>query len=289
LTYAKTLAAKLREQNLIQREQNGYWFPSQLGGCDRQSVLAHSGVEPNPKTDDELRNLWLGSQIHAALQSNLPFELLGSEKSARCRDETFRLSGKLDALIRNSDGEVEAVEFKSVLKKKFNYDLPMEDHVWQVGCYLTFPIVCLHEPDAGCSHEDTTTPFVHPQPEVARIVYWAKEDAEIREFFVYPSEELEKKVKGELVRLEGIYQDYLATKRLPAPVPASSWRLKNRAGKVYCDFVGKGCCADVYKAGGEDELPVLDSASLRGVRSDAVQDGDEHNPRRRVRRTKSKG
>lgn len=244
MSYARALDELLRKKNLEIREANGYWFPSQLGGCDRQSLLAHLGTEPNPKAPDELRNLWLGEQIHKALQSDIPFELLGSERTARCRSEEFKLSGKLDALVRNSDGEVEAVEFKSTLEKKFQYELPQPEHVWQVGCYLTFPIVCLHEPEAECSHEDKTTPFVHPQPEVAHIVYLGKEHADMREFFIYPSEELENKVKGELLRLEALYQKYLETKQLPDPLPADNWRFKNRAGKIYCDFAGKGCCVD---------------------------------------------
>lgn len=282
-SYARALNDLLIKKNLEVREANGFWFPSQLGGCDRAAFLAHSGTIPNPKTPAELRNLWLGDQIHKALQANVPFELLGSEKTARCRSDEFKLSGRLDALVRNSDDEVEVVEFKSVLEKKYNYPLPMEDHVWQVGCYLTFPIWHL-DPDIArdmtipvevrysphtteaCNLNEHDEPIgklcehyiQHPQPEVARIVYWAKENADMREFFVYPSVELEKKVKGELTRLEETYQAYLISKQLPEPLPADNWRFKNRANKVYCDFVGKGCC--------NDERQRVDIAPVRAVR-----------------------
>jgi hypothetical protein len=261
MNYAKALSNYLRtKEEMNKREASGYWYPSQMGSCDRSSILQHSGERGNPHDDDTLRNFWLGERIHENLQANVPFELLGSEESARLRDETFKVSGRLDALVRDGN-DVVAVEFKSVLEKKFNYELPDPVHVWQVGAYLTFPIWRLdpkfEKHDSECAEPECETPhdkcskdgplcehyIQQPQPDYAQIVYLGKEHAEMREFAIPRSEALSEKVKTELKRLEAIYQIYKDTGRLPDPLPDDHWKI--RGPKVYCDFYGTGkCCAD---------------------------------------------
>lgn len=88
MTYSTALAQKLRTDELKdRRERDGYWFPSQLGGCDRKNVLEHAGVEAVPYDDRTLRLFWLGKEIHTALQQSFPFSIIGHELRVRNDEE----------------------------------------------------------------------------------------------------------------------------------------------------------------------------------------------------------
>jgi len=219
MSYAKALSDYLRTQEeLNKREASGYWNPSQLGFCDRRNILRHDGLPENELDDRTLRLFWLGSAIHESLQRTFPFEVVGHE--VKVKDEEYRLSGRVDTYAR-VDGVLEVVEFKSIASKKFAYkSLPDENHILQIGCYLTFP-----------GEGDIV-------PQRGRLVYWSKDDARIEEYLVQPTDELKAKVKTELARLEGLFQEYKSTGKLPEATEVA-WQPR------YCGYAGTGkCCGD---------------------------------------------
>lgn len=250
MTYAAALAVKLKEnqeadkKERAEREDAGkYWYPSQLGACDRRNVLQHAGVEAIPFEDRTLRLFWLGNQIHEALQASFPFKVVGHE--LKFRNEEYKVSGRLDTLAE-VEGILESVEYKSVHDKKFAYGgLPEQSHVFQVGCSLIWP----------ASLPDGT---LLPLPERGRIVYWSKNDARIEEYIVDASEELSAAVKAEFVRLESLYQRYVADGTLPDALPLAQKKVRGKTVEVvdwrvnYCNYKGTGnCCGDKGEIDGE--------------------------------------
>lgn len=225
--YADALSEHLRRLEAAnQHENKGYWYPSQIGQCDRKNILQHIGAEAIPYDDRTLRLFWLGNQIHKALQETFPFEVVGHELGFK--DETLKVSGRLDTLAR-VDGVLEAVEFKSVNSKKFNYRLPDEKNELQLHCYLSFPLTSIGDQQ-----------LIEPMyPQRGRLVYWSKDDAEVREFIIEPDIGKEQEVRAEFERMEAIYQRYLTTGELPPEIPEGDWR------RNYCNYKGTGrCCAD---------------------------------------------
>lgn len=260
------LAKKLREANDAEKAAHtpsGYWNPSELGFCDRSSVLKHAGVEPNPFDDASLRNFWLGNLIHGSVQGQINSDsssgivLIGHELPYR--DESLRVSGRLDTYLVN-DGVRESVEFKSAAVTKFQYgELPEPRNIFQVACSLKFRAKCPDDkgdlPIQGewlplhCNPCGGTIPGPHnllPLPERGRLVYISKNDGKIEEFIITLTDRLSSQVEEEFLRLERLYQRYLADKMLPEPLPlvtkkgktAPDWRTR------YCNFAGKGCCGD---------------------------------------------
>lgn len=273
MTYSAALAESLRAQQ-EKREPDGYWFPSQLGGCDRKNVLQHIGVEPIPFDDRTLRLFWLGDKIHEALQRSFPFEVIGHE--LRVRNEEYKVSGRIDTLAR-VDGVLEAVEYKSVHDKKFSYGgLPEWPHVLQVGSYLTWPAQgscdeceAINDGECGWWHGngmDKTGTYsehcakhackgkgrvIYPVPTRGRVVYWSKNDARIEEYIIEASEELSEAVKAEYSRLESLYQRYLRDGTLPDALPLVRKKVRGKSIPMvdwrvnYCSYKGTGnCCGD---------------------------------------------
>lgn len=211
------------------------------------------GVAPIPHDDRTLRLFWLGNQIHSALQTTFPFEVIGHEVPVK--NEEYMVSGRIDTLARVED-VVEVVEFKSVNSKKFNYGLPDEHHVMQLGTYLMFPSIQMENTKANyeaCpadSHGHNTRDGINCEacgialgqpyellPDRGRLVYWSKDDAKMEEFVIKLTPTLEKNIKAEYTRLEALYQDFLKTKALPPAI--DDWRVR------YCNYAGTGqCCGD---------------------------------------------
>ena len=254
MSFARALSERLRylEDN-DHHENKGYWYPSQLGFCDRSSVLEHSDVPGNPKDDRSLRVLWLGEKIHDAIKSVHPFEVVGHE--VRVRDETYKVSGKMDTLSRLPDGTLEVQEYKSINSRSFTYnDLPRPSHVRQVGVYLLFPPSCpktkpelLPCDKCGLSGEHGKM----ESPSRGRLIYISKDDLRIDEFIIRMDDELAKDIKDELLRLEAAYQEYVKSGTLPAPLDYEVKRVKGKESKVkawqtrYCSYKGTGmCCGD---------------------------------------------
>jgi hypothetical protein len=282
MSYAKALSDNLRilhSEERTKHEAKGYWYPSQLGGCDRKNVLQHAGVLQTPPDDRSLRIFWMGNQIHDALQRHTPFSTIGHELDVK--DEEYHLSGRVDTLVK-TDGVVEVVEFKSLRSDAFQYGLPKPEHILQVGSYLAFPakLYCDKCDDCQYWHQngiDKTGTYSesckehrckgkgweHLSADRARLVYWSKDDARIEEFIIPRTDELTDKVKHELVRLEQLYQAYLKDGSLPDALPETDWRI--RGPKVYCDYANSGrCCGDGRTTPVRDTVRVGRKKSSKG-------------------------
>ena len=229
------------------------WYPSTVGyGCDRKAVLNRAGVEENPLEDITLRKFWMGSAVHEALQA-LVEEALKSEEGLKflgnelqVRDDKFKIAGRVDTLVE-IDNVLEVWEYKSISSQAFKYGLPREDHIMQVGFYLTFPAT-------PKSNGDNPVLFKYPLPARARLIYWSKDDARIQEYVITPEYtfsdgvRIQDKVTETITRLEAAYRKYMVTGTLPEPLPLMTvengktkedWRVK------YCGYRGTGkCCAD---------------------------------------------
>lgn len=252
------------------------WHPSfDFGGCDRKSVLNRAGIEGTPHDIRTLRKFWMGDEVHNALKEILEDALkdeagvnfIGHE--VEVKDETYHLSGRIDSLV-DVDHEYEVWEYKSAASSSFSYsDFPKEDHVLQVGAYLTFPATCpRHIPPGGmvegpwsdlvqnrpadrCTLCDKLTvgePGKLPLPKRARILYWSKDDARIEEYIITPDIKIGDKLIGEEVRsilnrLEEAYKRYKRYGNLPDVLPLVTkknkqdfdWRCK------YCPYFRIQC------------------------------------------------
>ena len=238
-----------------------HWYPSSMGGCDRQALLKRAG-EPQPPLDTtSLRTFWMGDTVHAALQGVLDksmgngYKVLGHE--LRVRDEEYHVSGRLDTLLERPDGDTELVEWKSIRSTAFKKDLPKPEHVLQLAVYGTFPA----SRDLGEGDEKTT--LFYKIPDVGRIVYWSKDDAQVAEYEIVFTAEIRQYVKDSLRRLDNILAEYETNGTLPPPIAGEqvmedgvekyflrgpkkgmpvikeSWRIR------YCPFKGSGkCCGD---------------------------------------------
>lgn len=270
MSFQRALSERLRWLDDNDHHTNkGYWHPSQIGFCDRAAVLQHADVPENPKDDRLLRVLWLGDKIHDAVKSIHPFKVVGHE--LRIRDETYKVSGKMDTLSYLPDGTLEVQEYKSINSMSFTYnDLPKDNHVRQVGMYLLFPPSCpktnpqlLPCDQCGLSGEHGYL----ARPTQGRLIYISKDDLRIDEFIVRLDDKLTKELKGELTRLEEAYQKYVKDGTLPAPLPPET-KERKRNGKLvvvtekawqtrYCGYKGTGQCCGDTRAAEEPEASAL--------------------------------
>lgn len=269
--------ALARRRALDQRKgEQPAWYPSVISfGCDRRAVLNRAGIEGNPFDAITLRKFWMGESIHAAFQGLIEksfdkegVEVLGNE--VEVRDQAFSVAGRIDTLVK-VEGDIEVWEFKSAASRSFSYgDFPREDHILQVGIYLTFPATCQGKHDTslqgklefdfGCDHCNASVdepPGKMPLPQRARLIYFSKDDARTQEFVIEPTPELIGKVKETLARLTEAYEQYKADGTLPDPIPlvekkAGKWVKANPVPEYtegwrvkYCEYRGTGrCCGD---------------------------------------------
>lgn len=236
MSISRLITEKILKRREERQHERTSWYPSDLGLCDRKSILSRAGVEANPFSDDTLRTFWLGETIHAGLQ-----DLIGTEDhwhEVESRGENPEVHGKIDT-VRYINNEYEVIEFKSQRDSAFNYKLPKDNHIMQVGCYLTYGI--------------TDSRFPSP-PRLARanIIYIGKESGRIKEFPVENTPELRAKVTAKLAELEEAYKKYLESGKLPEPLP-KEWRsvaggkryLTEPFQVRYCDYRNTGhCCGD---------------------------------------------
>lgn len=269
MSFAIALSEKLRSienaRSLVEHDP-GYWWPSQIGFCDRSAVLQHAGVEAMPMDSLSLRRFYLGEAIHTALQKANPYAVVGHE--LRVRNEEYKVSGRLDSLSYAEDNILEVQEYKSINSRAFSYqDLPKEAHVDQLSVYLMWPATCpakwhnkeeqgtLLEMDLGCelcsgsAHEPAGK---LPLPKRGRLIYISKDDLRVEEFLVTLTKEREDRVKSKFLHLEELYQQYLKDGTLPPPLPLvektvkGTTKLEMAWQTRYCSYAGTGrCCADV--------------------------------------------
>lgn len=247
MSFAHALSQRLREEEENDSHvDEGYWYPSQLGFCDRSAVLQHAGVEEIPHDDRTLRVFYTGRIVHQAIQDLHPWEVVGHE--LRVRNEEYKVSGKIDSLARLPDGTLEVQEFKTMNSRSFSYaDLPKKEHLYQIGVYLLWPSSYEVEPGVWT---------FHPVPDRGRLVYISKDDLRVEEYIVTIGPELEGQIKNKLVSLENAYQKYLVDGSLPTPlmpvekVSRGKKKIEMAWQTRYCGFRGSGkCCGDVTDVG----------------------------------------
>lgn len=252
--------SRIIRQNQKPNIPSNYWYPSLLGFCDRRAVLRRAGVQSTPPEDRLLRLFWLGNAIHLSLQETVSkdesVKILGHELSYR--DEEYKISGRLDTLAL-VDGIIEAVEWKSIRSDAFwKKSLPYSHHVLQVSPSLVFPVTCPICLDKLVCELCEGSKKILPQR--ARIVYWSKDDAEIKEFVITPTDSSAAEIKQLLRNLEKAYLEYVASATLPPPlqmVQVGVYKKKGKWGKKgdpimkpnplikYCEYKGTGlCCGD---------------------------------------------
>lgn len=260
-SYLADILKKERDADQRLGEQPA-WYPSSIGGCERAAVLSRAG---EPKRDIDaitLRKFWIGSELHQSLQEKLEVAMaeekgvkfLGHELSVK--DDEFHIAGKVDTLVQ-VDGDIEVWEYKTASSRSFSYsDFPKEDHVLQVGVYLTFPAT--PKPTKGV-HDEQVALFKYPLPKRARLIYLSKDDARVEEFVIDPASAtvgdvpIHEAVRSLLTSLEAGFQAYKKDGTLPPPTPLyvdkivkGKVELKQNWRVTYCDFLGKGkCCGDV--------------------------------------------
>lgn len=253
---ADAIGRYIAENREIREGEQPYWYPSNLGGCDRQAILKRSGLKGIPFDERTLRVFWMGDEVHRGLQKaveqGLPegYSVVGHE--LRVRDDEYQVSGRLDTLISCPDGELEVVDYKSIRSDGFKPDLPKKEHLLQVGIYGAFPA-------------ETAEGQLVRLPSRGRIVYWSKDDAKILEYTFPITEVLRDEVKARLVALTEDFLIYKETGALPAPIPLipvlengepqfyvrgpkkGLQKLKMDWRVNYCPYKGSGkCCAETY-------------------------------------------
>lgn len=266
------------------------WYPSTISqGCARKAILNRAGVEGNPLDAVTLRKFWMGEAIHSSFQSFIEssfsdeygVEVVGNE--VEVRDEEFGVAGRIDTLAKVEDG-LEVWEYKSAASRSFSYgDFPRDDHILQVGIYLTFRATCqgtTHGVSQGTLMDEARSVDPEcrcdgsgklPLPKRARIIYFSKDDARLLEYVVEPTNELTARVKSTLASLNEAYEQYKADGTLPEPLPlvikkgrkpsmaavaraiASGGELPEQEADSleedwrvrYCEYRGTGrCCGD---------------------------------------------
>jgi hypothetical protein len=236
-----------------------------LGGCDRANLLKKIGVEGGELSDETARYFWLGKIVHEGIQRGLSAGLrarLGADNflhevpsrgtivgTYRGVELTATISGRIDTL-RLLPSEV--IELKTVRSKAFDYPLPQPAHVLQVSCYL--------------AHH----PYGVPAPEVARILYVAKDGDKVSEYVVKKDQRLIDQVNDTLLRQQFNHLHYLQTGELPPPLAKVPLKVKGKivryvksgawgkAGDVkltpdhrvlYCDYRETGVCCGKKQVG----------------------------------------
>ena len=261
MSFAHALSDKLRtlEDEDVHVEE-GYWYPTQLGFCNRAAILQHASLKGNPHDDITLRRFFMGNVVHKAIQESHPWKVIGSE--LRVRNEEYKVSGKIDTLSVTPDGILEVQEYKSINSRSFSYsDLPKREHILQLAVYLIWQANCnqcvavvdgAEITNTFCGLCNTTRKI--PLPQRGRLVYISKDDLRIEEFIVTLTPELEEEVKSKFLLLEAQYQQYLKDGTLPPALPLVEKKSRAKTGGVtleqawqtrYCSFAGTGkCCGD---------------------------------------------
>lgn len=230
-------------------EERENWYPSDIGNCDRKTVLHHAGI-PYDLSDETVRVFWLGDVIHEAVQRGMSRRFPGDIwHEVEVRDATYRFSGRIDSLHRFSvvlpgDG-LEVFEYKSIKTLAFAHELPKKDNVLQSRSYLIWPPTC----PACCRAHDHTEPFPHSDkhcdpagcdicgftgklrvPTQTRLFYISKDGHERPAEFVISADSVEsEKIKAMLLDLEAAFQRYLSTGELPPPLPQVPSKIKGVA------------------------------------------------------------
>jgi hypothetical protein len=257
------------------------WYPSDIGKCDRQVVLKHSGFGGGEIDDRTARVFWLGDAIHHSLQIGMSALMPGEVwHEVEVLDTEAKVSGRIDTLY--TGGPLQVFEYKSIKSLAFAHTLPKEENVDQCHFYLTFRPTC----PKCCRAHDHRFPFPHSDvhcdspgcdlceftgklaiPETARLFYVSKDGAEDPlEFVIAGSTVSSEKVLAVISRLQGLYQKYEETGELPPPLAKVPKKVKGQIvtylksgpwGKkgdpqlvedwrvAYCDYRGSGlCCGD---------------------------------------------
>jgi PD-(D/E)XK nuclease superfamily protein len=232
------ITQRIAQKRAERQHERTSWYPSDVGLCDRKSVLARAGVAANAFSPDTLRTFWLGETVHQGIQSLLDGPDFWHEVGVKAVYENgSEIHGKIDT-IRYIDNDYEVVEYKTQRDNAFKYKLPKDNHVLQVACYLALPIVDERFPSP---------------PRLARgtLVYIGKESGRTEEYVVENTKELRDKVYAIFDNLEAHYQKYLRDGSLPPALP-KQWTTYNGKKKLdepfavrYCDYRGTGkCCGD---------------------------------------------
>lgn len=260
---------------------SGYFHPTAMSKCERRVILEHAGVEGNPMSDETALFFWIGNVIHDAVQEGIAKKLSGTVwNEVHMRDETYKVSGRLDTLrLMLVGGEWYVVyEYKSQRTDAFNYKMPKPDHVLQVLIYCVFPLDCpacsVYEEWPSRKREWSPTcaickgsGLVGPA-KMGKLAYIGKEDGRLEVFDITPDNDLKVAVKQKLMRLQVLAEDYAKRRVLPDPLPQepitdkkgvpqfyvkSSTKFGFKAGDPKmkddyrvknCPYEGRGCCGD---------------------------------------------
>lgn len=265
--------AREREERGPAKPQD-YFHPSAMGQCERRVILSHFGVEGLPMSDDDALFFWIGNIIHEAVQKGVSKRMGGTVwNEVRFRDETYKISGRLDTLRLTQEDEVWSVwEYKTVRTDAFRFNLPKPDAILQVLIYTIFPLDCpeclgyeVMKPKCDVC---TNVGLVGPA-DFGKLAYIGKEDGRLEVYDIQPDEALKAAVKQKLMRLQMLADDYGKRGVLPDKLPKEhltdkkgvpqfyvksstkfgfkagdpklkdDWRVQN------CPYLGSGqCCGD---------------------------------------------
>jgi CRISPR/Cas system-associated exonuclease Cas4 (RecB family) len=220
------------------REPDGFWHPSSLSGCDRKSLYE---IRATPKTDERdgrsKRILRVGHIMHEFVQA-----ALADYPGVRFIAEVplfagpLRIRGSADGLlvylIEGEDGDVEALEFKTINSMAFKYgDLPKPDHAIQLSVYMKL----LREYGATLK-DGTIVPPLGPKLTRGRIVYVSKDDLRISEHTILWTEGKNRTIEDKLVVLESHLADGTLPDRLPDQVDKKTGKTKRAWLCGYCPY-----------------------------------------------------
>jgi len=168
----------------------GVYYPSYLGLCIRkQFYIYRIGEKPSPET---LAIFATGEGVHEAVAGALrrSIKVEGAEMITRLKvNEEVSLSGRIDLLIEDQQGEKYVVEVKSTSTIP---EVPRYSHVMQLEIYLLAM--------------DITTGFV---------LYWNKGNGGIKAFKAIRSDEWKNRIMERSIML-----DYFVRTGQPPPQEA---------------------------------------------------------------------
>lgn len=238
-TISETIAVRIAQKRAERSHPRTAWYPSDIGLCDRKSVLSRAEVPGNPFSPETLRNFWLGETVHNGIQSLLDGPDYWHEVGVRAvYSNGSEIHGKIDTIYKDINNDYEVVEYKTQRDNAFKYKLPKDNHVLQVACYMALPIVDERFPSPPAIKRGT-------------IVYIGKESGRTEEYIVENTKELREQVYSIFDKLEAEYQKYLRDGSLPKALPkqwttyAGKKKLDEPFAVRYCDYRGTGrCCGD---------------------------------------------
>ncbi len=195
------------------KEQNT-WYVSSLGACPTGVYLARLGLEPDEPFDERtLRVFSLGKHLEDWIESLIAKEAEAGgftiEREVRIELPELNISGRVDFIIKDKDGNVLPYELKSKHSKAFWYMIkkgegPNRHHEYQLWCYLEALKV-----------------------ESGRLCYVSKDDLAIQEFIVNRDNE---KLRNEVMDCVNILNKAWKEKLPPPPADEKSWQAK------YCSY-----------------------------------------------------